>query len=211
MWVNTFCLWLSLPVSRSPLGNTPPVNATLSERVVGAVILPWPPGFLEKRSWQRDVTAMMALQLKNGDAAYYQSAEYCRNYTSPPVSYGDSSHYLARLPGKERLAIQDLPPLWLSAVFCANVQGWRKSNQRHLQMVQGKVDVEAGCPGAAVIIIMSCRGVHQPSVYGCCDAKSEVVEILALYCRKSSRFGLMSNCNFKQFRASVQCPLSSIK
>ena len=45
---------------------------------------------------------MMALQLKNGDAAYYQSAEYCRNYTSPPVSYGDSSHYLARLPGKKR-------------------------------------------------------------------------------------------------------------
>ena len=69
----------------------------------------WPPGFLERRSWQRDVTAMMALQLKNGDAAYYQSAEYCRNYTSPPVSYGDSSHYLARLPGKERLAMQGLP------------------------------------------------------------------------------------------------------
>ncbi|XP_056271051.1 zinc finger matrin-type protein 3 [Pseudoliparis swirei] len=41
----------------------------------------------------------MALQLKNGDAPYYQSADYCRNYTSPPVSYGDSSHYLARLPG----------------------------------------------------------------------------------------------------------------
>ncbi len=52
---------------------------------------------------------MMALQLKNGDAAYYQSTEYCRNYTSPPVSYGDSSHYLSRLPGKERLAIHDLP------------------------------------------------------------------------------------------------------
>lgn len=48
-----------------------------------------------------DVTAMMALQLKNGDAAYYQSAEYCRNYTSAPLSYGDSSHYLNRLPGKE--------------------------------------------------------------------------------------------------------------
>ncbi|XP_075944027.1 uncharacterized protein zmat3 [Anarhichas minor] len=42
---------------------------------------------------------MMALQLKNGDAAYYQSADYCRHYTSPPVSYGDSRHYLARLPG----------------------------------------------------------------------------------------------------------------
>ncbi|KAG7239936.1 hypothetical protein INR49_028131 [Caranx melampygus] len=38
------------------------------------------------------------MQLKTGDAAYYHSAEYCRNYTSPPVSYGDSSHYLARLP-----------------------------------------------------------------------------------------------------------------
>ncbi|XP_076582507.1 uncharacterized protein zmat3 [Chaetodon auriga] len=53
---------------------------------------------------------MMALQLKNGDAAYYQSAEYCRNYTSPPVSYGDSSHYLARLPGPETML---KPPLSL--------------------------------------------------------------------------------------------------
>ncbi|KAK1897244.1 Zinc finger matrin-type protein 3 [Dissostichus eleginoides] len=46
---------------------------------------------------------MMALQLKNGDAAYYQSAEYCRHYTSPPVNYGDSRHYLARLPGPETM------------------------------------------------------------------------------------------------------------
>ncbi|XP_059196341.1 zinc finger matrin-type protein 3 [Centropristis striata] len=53
---------------------------------------------------------MMALQLKNGDAAYYQSAEYCRNYTSPLVSYGDSRHYLARLPGPETML---KPPLSL--------------------------------------------------------------------------------------------------
>ncbi|XP_044218015.1 zinc finger matrin-type protein 3 [Thunnus albacares] len=53
---------------------------------------------------------MMALQLKHGDAAYYQSAEYCRNYTSPPVSYGDSSHYLPRLPGPETML---KPPLSL--------------------------------------------------------------------------------------------------
>ncbi|XP_074524144.1 uncharacterized protein zmat3 [Halichoeres trimaculatus] len=53
---------------------------------------------------------MMALQLKTGDAAYYQSAEYCRNYTSPPVSYGDSSHYLTRLPGPETML---KPPLSL--------------------------------------------------------------------------------------------------
>ncbi|XP_041862143.1 zinc finger matrin-type protein 3 [Melanotaenia boesemani] len=52
----------------------------------------------------------MALQLRSGDAAYYQSAEYCRNYTSPPVSYGDSSHYLARLPGPETIL---KPPLSL--------------------------------------------------------------------------------------------------
>ncbi|XP_029356028.1 zinc finger matrin-type protein 3 [Echeneis naucrates] len=50
------------------------------------------------------------MQLKNGDAAYYHSAEYCRNYTSPPVSYGDSSHYLARLPGPESML---KPPLSL--------------------------------------------------------------------------------------------------
>ncbi|XP_012733413.2 zinc finger matrin-type protein 3 [Fundulus heteroclitus] len=53
---------------------------------------------------------MMALQLRSGDAAYYQSAEYCRNYTSQPVSYGDSSHYLARLPGPDTML---KPPLSL--------------------------------------------------------------------------------------------------
>ncbi|CAG5863298.1 unnamed protein product [Menidia menidia] len=52
----------------------------------------------------------MALQLRTGDAAYYQSAEYCRNYSSPPVRYGDSSHYLARLPGPETML---KPPLSL--------------------------------------------------------------------------------------------------
>ncbi|XP_047231618.1 zinc finger matrin-type protein 3 [Girardinichthys multiradiatus] len=46
---------------------------------------------------------MMALQLRSGDAAYYQSAEYCRNYTSQPVSYSDSSHYFARLPGPDTM------------------------------------------------------------------------------------------------------------
>lgn len=99
---------------------------------------------------------MMALQLKNGDAPYYQSADYCRNYTSPPVSYGDSSHYLARLPGKERLAIQNVPSDCQQS-FALIVQGWRKSSQRNVQM--RKVDVATGCPGDAVIIIMSCRGV----------------------------------------------------
>ncbi|XP_070410396.1 zinc finger matrin-type protein 3 isoform X2 [Nothobranchius furzeri] len=44
----------------------------------------------------------MALQLRDA-TAFYQSAEYYRNYTSPPVSYGDSSHYLARLPGPETM------------------------------------------------------------------------------------------------------------
>ncbi|XP_077440305.1 zinc finger matrin-type protein 3 isoform X2 [Vanacampus margaritifer] len=47
----------------------------------------------------------MALQLRNpGDAAYYQSAQYCRNFTSPAaVSYSGSSHYLSRLPGPETM------------------------------------------------------------------------------------------------------------
>ncbi|XP_049588318.1 zinc finger matrin-type protein 3 [Syngnathus scovelli] len=45
----------------------------------------------------------MALQLRNGDAAYYQSAHYCRNYTSSAVSYSGSSHYLSRLPGTEAM------------------------------------------------------------------------------------------------------------
>lgn len=66
-------------------------------------------------------------------------------------------------------AMQDPPPhththlLWLSAVLCVNVQGWRKSNRRYVQMARRKVDVESGCPAAAVIILMSCRGVHRPS------------------------------------------------
>ncbi|XP_034035368.1 zinc finger matrin-type protein 3 [Thalassophryne amazonica] len=46
---------------------------------------------------------MMALQLKSGDAAYYHSAEFCRTYASAPISYGDSSHYLTRLPGPETI------------------------------------------------------------------------------------------------------------
>ncbi|XP_072295491.1 uncharacterized protein zmat3 [Eucyclogobius newberryi] len=76
---------------------------------------------------------MMALQLKTGDAAYYHHhhhhhhhhqqqqhrphlhhhspAEYCGNFTPPPaVNYGDSGHYLPRLPGAETLL---KPPLSL--------------------------------------------------------------------------------------------------
>ncbi|XP_055077529.1 zinc finger matrin-type protein 3 [Periophthalmus magnuspinnatus] len=60
---------------------------------------------------------MMALQLKTGDATYYHhhhphsAAEYCRNFTPPSaVSYGDSGHYLHRLPGAETLL---KPPLSL--------------------------------------------------------------------------------------------------
>ncbi|XP_056894487.1 zinc finger matrin-type protein 3 isoform X1 [Takifugu flavidus] len=53
----------------------------------------------------------MALQLKNGTATYYQSAEFCRNYTSPPVSYGDSRHYLARFPAGPETMLK--PPLSL--------------------------------------------------------------------------------------------------
>ncbi|KAM3876347.1 uncharacterized protein zmat3 [Diretmus argenteus] len=53
---------------------------------------------------------MMALHMKNRDAAaYYQSAAYCRNYTSPPISYSDS-HYIARLAGSETML---KPPLSL--------------------------------------------------------------------------------------------------
>ncbi|KAF6715510.1 Zinc finger matrin-type protein 3 [Oryzias melastigma] len=53
---------------------------------------------------------MMALQLRSGDAAYYQSAGFCPNYTSQPVRYGDSSHYFAQLPGTEAMM---KPPLSL--------------------------------------------------------------------------------------------------
>nr|XP_057929581.1 zinc finger matrin-type protein 3 [Doryrhamphus excisus] len=41
----------------------------------------------------------MALQLRNRDAVYYQSAEYHRTYTSATVS----SHYLSPLPGPEAM------------------------------------------------------------------------------------------------------------
>lgn len=80
----------------------------------------------------------MALQLKNGDTTYYQSAEYCRNYTSPPVSYGDSSHYLNRLPGKERLATSSR-----CVTECANMR-------------EGGGGVRGtGCLGSGVIIIVT--------------------------------------------------------
>lgn len=64
------------------------------------------------------------MQLKSGDAAFYHSAEYCRNYTSPPVSYGGSSHYLSQLAGKREIIMyyimmllvlmmsSTLPPEW---------------------------------------------------------------------------------------------------
>lgn len=116
--------------------NTPPLKAAVSERMVATVILFARPVFCfffffgEKKLVKKDVTAMMALQLKNGDATYYQSAEYCRNYTSPPVSYGDSSHYLNRLPGKERLChagSSPPPPLTVSSP-CALVYGQRKKS-----------------------------------------------------------------------------------
>lgn len=80
----------------------------------------WPSGFSGRRSWQRDVTVRMALQLKNGTATYYQSAEFCRNYTSPPVSYGESGHYLARFPGKEPHRIT---PLECQQSLCAKIGG----------------------------------------------------------------------------------------
>lgn len=90
---------------------------------------------------------MMALQLKNGDATYYQSAEYCRNYTSPPVSYGDSSHYLTRLPGKElRLTISLMR------------QGWGNLARDVCRLYSGRWMLKPGCPGAAAIIIMSHKG-----------------------------------------------------
>lgn len=93
------------PCSVSPLSpGEHPSAGSRRVRAYGSDCHPArPPRFQERRSWWKggDVTAMMALQLKNGDAAYYQSAEYCRNYSSAPVSYGGSSHYLNRLPGKE--------------------------------------------------------------------------------------------------------------
>ncbi|XP_058494245.1 zinc finger matrin-type protein 3 [Solea solea] len=51
------------------------------------------------------------MQLKSGDAAaYYHSAQYCTNYTSPSLSYANSSHYLTRLPGPNNML---KPPLSL--------------------------------------------------------------------------------------------------
>ncbi|XP_067085549.1 zinc finger matrin-type protein 3 [Osmerus mordax] len=51
----------------------------------------------------------MALHVKNRDA-YYQSADYCRNFGTHPLNYGDSSHYFGRLAGPEALL---KPPLGL--------------------------------------------------------------------------------------------------
>lgn len=136
------------------------------------------------------MTVMMALQLKNGTAAYYQSAEFCRNYTSPPVSYGDSSHYLARLPGKEPHRIT---PFECQRSLCAEIG--RGATHGHLQMVKtGK----CRCCFRAVailhllllLLISSFRGLHHAtfwSLYRCCIGKSEAVRPShgLLYCRRA--------------------------
>ncbi|KAJ8278582.1 hypothetical protein GJAV_G00089140 [Gymnothorax javanicus] len=50
---------------------------------------------------------MMAMNVKNR-GAYFQSSDYCRDYNSPAISYGNSGHYFPRLPGPETLL---KPPL----------------------------------------------------------------------------------------------------
>lgn len=91
-----------------------------------------------------------------------------------------------------------------------------KSSRRRLQIAQGRVDVEVGCPGAAVIIIillililiMSCRGVHQ--FMDAAMQKSEVVEILHWsleLCLSCSWQTLMSDCHL----ASMQSSLPSVE
>lgn len=140
---------------------------------------------------RRDVTAMMALQLKNGDATYYQSAEYCRNYTSPPVSYGDNSHYLNRLPGKERLChagSSPPPPLTVSS-RCALVCRQRKNltSRDFLKMLKCRATWMLKPVSAWFVLLspsLSChlREAHHPSSCSVCtDAaamQSKLVETL---------------------------------
>ncbi|XP_026852732.2 zinc finger matrin-type protein 3 isoform X1 [Electrophorus electricus] len=42
----------------------------------------------------------MAMNVRNRDAAY-QTADFCSTYSLQPVTYGNSSHYLPRIPGPE--------------------------------------------------------------------------------------------------------------
>lgn len=120
----------------------------------------------EKLVGKGDVTAMMALQLKNGDAAYYQSAEYCRNYTSAPVSYGDSSHYLNRLPGKKTSPPPPCPPHQIHTRTHLHPLLMTLSDPHLRQQCAGKKEkshprasqmwlMTLGCMGSAVITISS--------------------------------------------------------
>ncbi|XP_035270512.1 zinc finger matrin-type protein 3 [Anguilla anguilla] len=51
----------------------------------------------------------MAMNVKNR-GAYFQSNDYCRNYSSQAIHYGNNNHFFPRLPGPESLL---KPPLEL--------------------------------------------------------------------------------------------------
>lgn len=143
------------PCFRSPLGERRGVWAMvwLSSCLTAR--------FSERRSWQRDVPAVMALQMRSGDA-FYQCAEYCRNYTSPPVSYSDSSHYLARLPGKKKAGAPQKSHAQLR-------KDWLESNRRWLGMVKAR-----GCcrpvllwGSAATVLFSSLIAALQKKICDC--------------------------------------------
>lgn len=105
---------------------------------------------------------MMALQLKgNGTATYYQSAEFCRNYSSPPVSYGDSSHYFARLPGKKPYRIT---PTECQQSLCAKMEKKMEINQLHLQMAKKGKRRHCFC-AVSIIILRSFGGLQSGAVW----------------------------------------------
>lgn len=89
-----------------------------------------------------------------------------------------------------------------------------KSSRRRLQIAQGRVDVEVGCPGAAVIIIilliLILTGRRSAQFMDAAMQKSEVVEILHWsleLCLSCSWQTLMSDCHL----ASMQSSLPSVE
>lgn len=164
------------------LENTPLVKAAVSERVVGTVIL-----FARPVFWRKEVGKGMWLR--------WWRCSWRTGMQRTTRVQNTAEITLHRLSATVTVAIiftdcqvrRGLPhrisPTDCQQSLCANVQGRRKSDQRHLQMVKNRRTwmLKPVALVLLIIIIMSFRGVHHPSfcsVYGCCNAKSEAAETL---------------------------------
>lgn len=145
---------------------------------------------------------MMALQLKgNGTATYYQSAEFCRNYSSPPVSYGDSSHYFARLPGKKPSRIT---PTECQQSLCAKMEKkcklisyicrWQKKGNVDIAFVQSA----SSSSGHLEVCSLGLYG-HSSGLLCCRRAQCNLKQCDAMFLSFTKSSGLLSGQEGAEF------------